>query len=706
MIITLKVVSESNTKSKLKSEKIIETAKKRFKYAAEKWHDNKLKAIDDFKFRSGDQWPEEVKQDRESDGRPCLTINRIPQFVRQITNEQRQNRPSLRISPVDDKGDLETAKIYQGLVRNIWTSSNADLAIDTAFDHSATGGFGFFRVITDYVDPMSFDLEPKIERIADCMSVLIDPDIKLPDGSDAEYGFIFQDYTRDSFESEFPEAELCTQSDWETLGHGDSEWLDEDHVRVVEYLYKEYEDIDLVLLSDGSVFDKAEIQDQLPEGLEIINTRKTKVAIVKWCKLTSHEVLEETEWIGSYIPIIPVFGEEIIVDGKRIFEGVVRHAKDPQRMYNYWKSTETETIALAPKAPYIGYAGQFEGFESQWQQANRKAYSYLEVNPTMINGAPAPLPQRNISEPPVAAITQAAMLAADDMKATTGIYDSALGARSNEQSGVAIQRRKLQAQTSNFHLIDNLTRSIRHCGKILLEIIPYIYDAPRVARIIGEEGNEEIVLLNQIFQYKGKPKQFNLNVGKYDVICDTGPSFATKREEAAASIAELTRSYPQLMQVAGDLLVKNLDWPQSQEIAERLKKTLPPNIAADENQGQAQLPPEAQAQMQQMDQMIQQLNQQLLQAQEQIKIKAAELESKERIEFAKMEVDLQKEAMKAAPNQAMELMLQEIAKINTRLQLLDMNEPIEQDLYESGADHSAIQQEEMQMPTDGPHQVL
>lgn len=702
-MLTIKKVSNSEKNNSKKSdEKIIAQARKHFNLCVDGWNEQRKKALDDFQFRIGDQWPDEIKRERLIDGRPCLTINRIPQFIRQITNDQRQNRPTIKISPVDDKADIETAKIYQGLIRHIWVSSNADVAIDTSLDHSATGGFGFFRIKTDYVSPYSFDLEAKFERISNLMSVYFDPSSKEPDGSDSNFAFIFDELTEEDYKNQYPDSDLSSMQDWKSLGDNSEGWISDKAVRVAEYFYREFEEITLVMLPDGQVF-KSDDLEEIPEGSK---QRKAKIPVVKWLKLNGVEVLEETIWPGSYIPVIPVYGEEIIVNGERHLEGVVRHAKDPQRMYNYWKSTETESITLAPKAPFIGYAGQFEGFESQWAQANKKPKAFLEANATTeaTGSQILPLPQRNSIEPAVAAISNASMLASEDMKATTGIYDAALGNRSNEQSGIAIQRRNIQSQTSNFHLIDNLSRSIRHAGKILLEIIPQIYDAPRVARIIGEEGNEEVILLNQLFQYKGKPTQFNLNVGQYDVVVETGPSFATKRQEAAASMADLTRSYPQLMQVAGDLLVKNLDWPGASEIAERIKKTLPPGIVDDPNK--KPIPPEVQSQMQQMDQMIKMLTDKVNEQSEIIKTKHAELESKERIEFAKMQVDLQKKQMEIAPSQAMETVMQELAKINTRLQLLDINEPFDNEFNESGLNESAIHQEQQNIqPTDGFHQV-
>jgi hypothetical protein len=342
-------------------------------------------------------------------------------------------------------------------------------------------------------------------------------------------------------------------------------------------------------------------------------------------------------------------------------------------------SSETEAIALAPRAPYLVAEGQIpDNYKEQWANANRRNYPYLTYKPTTINGQAIGAPQRNTFEPAVQAITNARMQAADDMKATTGIYDSALGAQSREVSGVAIRGRQAQSQTSNFHFVDNLHASLRHAGRIVISLIPKIYDRARAARIIGDDDQQEIVFLNQVFQKDGETKFFDLNAGKYDVAVEAGPSFATKRQEALASMIDLTKSYPQVAQVAGDLMVKNMDWPGASEIAERLKKMLPPQLADDKNQ--KQIPPEAQAQIQQMSQMLDQLTEQLTEKTKMIETKSIEIESKERIEFAKMEVDLQKEAMKVAPQEAYMQLQNQINMIAQRLQLLDFDQPINQNL--------------------------
>ena len=675
-------VKDVESKDNESDDDIIATAKKRWLSAMEAESEMRADAYDDLVFRLGEQWPEEVRRERELDGRPCLTINRIPQFLRQVTNDQRQNRPAIKVYPVDEKADIETAKIYQGLIKHIEVNSNADTAYDWAFEGAACKSFGYFYITTDWVSATSFDQEILVKMIKNHFNVVLDPAHKEPDGSDANWGMIFENVLKSDFDDEYSDSDLCRLSDWSSLGtdHQD-DWITEDQCRIALYWYKEFRTAEIALLENGETIEVSELDELYPEGLpeniKIVTKRMTKIPEIKYCKLNGMEILEKSDWPGRYIPIIPVYGDELDIDGRRIVEGIVRHAKDPQRMFNYWKSTETETIALAPRIPFIVAEGQIPPqYEYMWKTANKKNHAYLPYKPTTIAGVPVPPPQRNSFEPAVQAITQAAMMSADDLKSTTGIYDAALGARSQEVSGIAIQRRNAQSQTSNFHLMDNLNRSLRHAGRIIVDLIPKIYDAPRTAIIIGEDGEKELIRINEEFQRNGKLQHYNLGVGKYDVVVEAGPSFATKRLEAASSMEQLIRAYPSIMQMAGDLLVKGMDWPGAQDIAERLKKSMPPELVSDQENPQMD-PQQVQAQMNQMNQVIEQLTDGLQKANQVIDQKKMEIESDERIAFAKMETELRKEMMKTSSLAAIDGLNAQIEEIKQRLQLLDINQPFD-----------------------------
>lgn len=667
--------SPESQSAKRRNEKLLDEAKSRFKLAEEAESDLRRASLEDHKFRGGDQWPDKIKRSRDEDDRPCLVINRIPQFIQQVTNDQRQNRPSIKVHPVDDLGDVDTGKVIQGLIRHIEYNSNADVAYDTAFDSAATGGFGYFRIVTQYADPMSFEQEILIKRIRNPFSVLFDPYSTEPDGSDANWAFVTEDISRDEFEKRWPNAELASSSDWETMTSLAPDWIEKDSVRVAEYFYKEYEEKEISLVSrmvweTGETIQETVLSEDLPEilpaGVEVVRTRMASVPTIKWCKINGCEILDQETWPGIYIPIVPVYGTERDIDGKRYLEGIVRNARDSQRMYNYWASAETEAIALAPRAPFIVEEGQIEGYEKDWATANRKNHAFLKYKAKDNRGTPVPPPQRNAFTADTQAITNARMLASEDLKTTTGIFDASLGNQSNETSGVAIQRRNLQAQTSNFHFIDNLTRSLRHTGRILIDLIPKIYDTARTARIIGDDGEQKIVRLNTTFNEDGEERLYALDTGKYDVTVDVGPSFASKRQEAVQAMLEITRAYPQIAGVAGDLIMKNMDVPGAQEISDRLKKTLPPEMLDEKGKD---IPPQVQAKIAQMNQFIEQLTEQLNEANqdlnqkrlefehekemkaEEYAFKLRELEQKAEIEAAKLDSLDSRELLRAEINE-------------------------------------------------------
>lgn len=670
------------------SKEILEIARDRFKLGSEAWSKCFELGEEDLEFKAGIQWDEKMRADRESTHRPCLTINRLHQYTRQITNDQRQNRPSIRVLPAGEGAKEELAKIYQGVIRHIEYQSNAESVYDHSFEGAVDKGFGFFRIITEFESPTSFNQVVRIKRIPDHFSVIFDPWSREPDGSDANWAFVFEDLQKSDFKAKYPKAEISTASEkWDTQVTTNPDWVEADSIRVAEYFYKDFKEETLIgWATDSEEFgygaslesDFEALKAKFPEITFVeVNRRKTTTATVKWVKFAGDEILEETEFPSQWIPIIPTYGTETKIDGKRVFEGAIRHAKDPQRMYNFWVTAETEMIALAPKAPYIAAEGQIEGYEKYWESANVVPHSVLPYKPVSVDGIAVPPPQRNSYEPPVQAITNARMQSVEDMKATTGMYDAAMGNRSNEQSGVAIQRRASQAQTANYHFVDNLNLSIKHTGRILLEVIPVVYDIPRAQQIVAEDGQAEVIWLNKEFERNGKNVKYDLSIGKYDVVVEAGPGFATKRQEAVASMLEFISAYPQAASVIGDILAKNMDWLGAQEIAERLRKTIPPHILGENDQ---EVPPQVQAQIAQMTQMIQLLQGQLQSAQFELQTKnaqkQAELASKERIALMGNETELQKEAMKIPVPGAFEALAQQVAEINQRLQMVGFSQPM------------------------------
>ena len=569
----------------MKNEDILKDAREAFELARDCEAENRLAAVDDIRFaRLGEQWPDKVRRDRELDGRPCLTINRLPAFIRQVVNDARQNKPSIVCHPVDDAADPETAEILNGLIRNIEQSSDAEVAYDTALDFAVTGGFGYFRINTRYARDDGFDQDLVIERVADPFSIYGDPHSTAADSSDWNSAFVVDSLPKAAFEARWKGAQAV---DWQADAYGalPGTWMDGDRVLVAEYWRREAATRTILALSDGQVVEEAVYRAQKAMfdaiGVSVIGQPRI-VASHKVTQriLTGAEVLETVDWAGKYIPIVPVYGEELHVDGKRRLRSLVRDAKDPQRMFNYWRTTATELVALAPKAPFIGRKGAFDTDATKWATANVQTHAYIEYD-----GPEAPQRQ-GFGGVPAGAI-QEALNAADDMKSIMGLYDASLGARSNETSGRAIMARQREGDVSTFHYIDNLSRAIRHAGRTLIDLIPRVYSAPRVVRVLGPSGEARLAPVNQPFQAPAPnaadqarkiEKIYDLTVGKYDLTVKSGPSFTSRREEAATQMIELIRAYPQAAPIMGDLLAKNLDWPGADEIAGRLAALLPDQL--------------------------------------------------------------------------------------------------------------------------------
>lgn len=660
---------------------ILSQAKKRYELSSESESENRRAAIDDQNFLVGDQWEADVKRDRDIDRRPSFTINRLGQFVNQIANDQRQNPLSGRVSPVSEGASIETAKIIQGLVRHIEYDSNADIAYQRAFTHVVEcGGPGWWRILTEYCDDHSFDQNVKVVAIRNQFSVFSDPNSHDPAGADQEFCQIVDDLTKDEYKATYPDSKLSTMSDWGTLGNEAPDWIEKHTVRVAEYYYKVYTQDTLVKIEgpEGKSYStlQSKLKGELLDGFKIVAKRPTVITQIKWVKHNGYEILDRKDIPGKFIPMIKVIGKETWLQGKQKLSGVIRDAKDSQKMYNYLRSAAIEVIALAPKAPWIGAEGQFEDHEAEWKTANIRNHSKLEYKPTTIAGQPVPPPQRNTFEPPIQALSQALNQSIEELKSTTGIYDSTLGNMGQqEQSGIAILRRNTQSQISNYHFIDNLKKSIRHSMRVMLGYIKVAYDAERVIRVMHPDDSIELVQIGKMFKGKdGQDQTHNLDVGEYDIVMGDGPSYQTKRQEASATMLELVGKVPQTMSACLDILVREMDAPWSQELSDRLKKMLPPQLQDNDT---SQVPPQVKNQMAQMGQMIQSLSQQLHAATDELETRKASLESNERIAFAKMDVDVRKKAADLNHASAMEILRQEIAQINSRMSLLNTNQPID-----------------------------
>lgn len=605
------------------TDQFLRDARKRFDESQTAEQDNRTDALDDQQFENGEQWTEADKQARA--GRPCPVINKAAGSVKQILGDARQNRPKIKVRPCDSQADPKTAELLSGLIRNIENISDAEAAYDYGHECAVRGGYGFWRVLTDYSSDDAFDQDILIKRIVNPFSVYFDPNCEETDFSDAQYAFICETLTKEEFKAKYPSAEPV---DWEGGEESQADqWISGDKIRVAEYWYKKPTKKHIFALSDGktievknpriitqpAVPEQATIDpmsgqqvmtpaqpeqtfvlgDEMEQPQPFTRTREVKCDKVMWCKMSGSQIIEgPQEWAGKYIPIIPCLGEEIWIEGKRILRSAIRHAKDPQRIYNWTRANAIEIMALGAKQPWIGTERMFEGHEQQWDQSHIRPSNRLLVNPDP--SVPGALPQRQPLDVSTVGIHQESMLAADDIKSTVGIFDASLGAQGNETSGRAIVARQRQGSTATFVFNDNQVRAVKYTGRILVDLIPKIYDTERVVRLMNDDGTEAWQKINVIDQVTGQVIANDLSVGKYDVVIDAGPGYATKRMEAADGMIQLASAGGgQFMPILLPEIAKNLDWPGAQELGEKLQQAMqppppPPNPMAElEMQGKA-----------------------------------------------------------------------------------------------------------------------
>ena len=625
-------------------EGLLELARERATLASNFWRDTYDMSRMDTAFAYGDQWDSEALQVRK--GRPTLILNKMGQFISRLVGDQRQNVQDGKIISsgnfdgtvrnASDTKDYKISEVLEGLCRNIANQSNAPYQYKTAFQHSVEGGFGWLRVLTDYVDNDSFDLDLTIKAVRHKYTVMIDPNANEPDCSDMNYAFITERMSIEEFRKRWPDGMVgdLDRMSADQIGF----WGNDKTIVVSEYFTRKPVKRDLLMMSNGATHWYDEVQDVLDEmasmGINVTRKRKVNTYKVLWYKVTAHSILEgPIEWSGSTIPIIPVFGREINLDGKREFRGVIHDGKDGQRMHNYWWSAATERVALAPKSPWVGAAENFEGHEERWNTANITNWSYLPYTPT----ATGDRPQRQDPPPMPSQELQIASLTEQGIKSSIGIYDAMLGQKSQETSGIAIQSRQQQGDTANFVFTDNLNLAIQRVYKILVETIPAVYDGNRIIRMHFADGTGDFVEINKTIRDEQTGKEVivhDLGMGKYDVTVTTGPQYSTQRQEAANTLLEFAKSVPQAAQIGGDLIASNLDAPNMDIMAERLKKLLPPNMLTPEEQQEIAKdspppapppPPTPEQQIAQMDMQSAQAKQQFDLQMQQLKIQEANI---------------------------------------------------------------------------------
>lgn len=583
--------------------------RERFQVHQTFWSGIHAEGLKDDKFVAGEQWPTEIKKEREDKGRPVMTYNLIPAFNRQIINKVRETQQQIKVIPVEsNKGpspkldnvggtnDYSMADVYSGIIKNIEHLSRADQAYDTALKHAVDHGFGFFYMMNEWsrVDPFVQDLV--IKRVKNSYSVMMDPDAQEADFRDSQDAFIFVNMKRKTFEKKYSDHPPI-EFEQHGLGANYEGWFDPDNVRIAQYFFMDYQDDEVLQLSNGKIVYLSmveEILDELEEeeGIHIKKRGTTEMRkavkrpVCMWQKMTANHVIEgPIELPFSAIPIFPVLGEELIIDGRTRYESAHRHARDAQRDYNYWRTSGTETIALAPRAPWVATARQIAGFEDMYETANTENHPVLYYN--HIDGQnPPPPPQRQYPTALAATEMQQAAVAANDMQQIIGLHEASLGAESNEKSGRAIRARQSQGATSTFQFPDNLRRAQEQCGRLGVEAIPKLMTEERIVRIRLPDDTDDFVSINEskVDNETGRTVLFHdIAYGKYDVVMDTGKSYETQREEAAELQMELLKVLgPEAAQNIAHLIVKNLGTPGSEEVATILRKMLPDALKSED----------------------------------------------------------------------------------------------------------------------------
>lgn len=639
-------------------EDILQEARTRLALSADAESTNRTEALTDLRFGNGEQWPVDIQRDRDTDGRPCLTINITDAMARRVCNALRENRPRIKTHPVGSGTDINVAKVADGVIRHIETASGADYAYDTGVESAVRGGWGYWRVGSKYVADESFDQDLTIEPIPNPFTVYMDPAARAPDGSDMNWCLVSEWLARDEYQekygegipySRFKQAVSTIGSAFNFLGAGDeiSDWSKKEELRVAEYWRISRKMDTLYMLADGRPMFKSLMPSRSTLELAGVPVARNKAGqeikrevlrrSVEWYLLSGDRILDRRDWPGRWIPIIACYGRQTDLNGKIVRKGMIRDLRDPARMYNYGQTTLTEVNALQPKAPWLGAEGFMEGHEAAWRDANRKPIVALEYKPILLpEGGLAPPPERQQPQQPHAAIGQWVQGSQSDFMAVAGMpHEPNQDAKGEVVSGIALHKRQGLSDISHYDFYDNQTRSMRHTGNIIVDLLPYFYDTQRLQRIINPDGTPDLVTLNE--QAADGLIKNNLKTAKLDVVIDTGPGYQTQREEAADAMLELlaTPLGEMTAKVAGDVVVRSMNFPDADLIADRMAAMIP-GAQIDK---QSDLPPKAQI-------MIAGLQQQLKDANQKQLALHLELESKHGLQNLKDQAELERLRLK------------------------------------------------------------
>lgn len=661
---------------------VIAPIRERFEKIADLWNKDRKRYKEDIEFLHGKHWPEKDKTKRDQDGRLTLTVDKLSQYVRQVINDSRQNRPQIKVRPVDSRADIKTADIYDGLLRHIQEQSNADTAFDVALESAVGGGFGFFRLLHEYAGDNTFDQEICFKPIINPLQVYFG-EHKEPDGSDCMECFIEESIPKDEFKEQYPNIDV---KDWEGSGAKYGDWCGE-KVRVVEYYRVVKQSRLLHLLEDGTTATDDDYKNAIANGVlvpAIKESRDIPVNIVKWSKLCGSGYLEEErDTIWKWIPVLPVWGNVQNIDGEVRHVSMINSAKDAQLLYDYSRSAFAERVGQTPEAPWIAAAGQIEQYEEEWDGSRRVRVQ--RYDPIEINGNALPAPQRQNPSDIPAGFAKDMELSEHDIQGALGMYNASLGRRGNASSGVQEREQARKGDVATFHYHDNLARALRHAGRLCVFAIPKVYDSARIIRALGIDGESKLVELDPKQQESVKtvgPKSiYNLGVGTYDVVVSVGASFQTRRVEAAAEMAGVAQRDPNFLPMYGDIYFKAMDWPLAQELSDRAKLLLPPQIQ--QAQGDENISPEAaaikaqaQAAIAQLQQQLQAVGQELAKLQQtegskqgELMVKSQEVQIKEKeLEIKGKELQI-KVAELSIKEKELDLKIYEIQKEQSQLEI-------------------------------------
>lgn len=673
-------------------QELIATSLKRFKITEEAESECRRQALEDLKFSIGTgQWDEAVKANREIEGKPCLTINRAPAFLRQYTGEERQHRPAMLVSPVGNGADLETSKIHQGVLRHIEVVSRADTIYDSAYDMMMRIGWCPWRIKVDYISERSFEQEPRIEPIENPFSVYLSP-VRKPDGTDPLWGHVVKDYQKDEYEAAFGETEFSRLNFPTSMGNPEPQWITKDGCRVAEYWWIDLERKTLYLLDDGST-----TTDKPKEKGKIVDQRDTTVRKVNCVIHDAMQVLKRFDYLGYYIPFPEVNGVRLNVNGKIYKAGMVRDYRDAQRIYDFMVTRQVEQVDMVSKDP-LWVPTDNADWDENYRQMNRKNYSHLYYKAYDKDGRQLPQPARAGREAPIQAMAEVIKQADYDMKAVVGIYGPSLGEEqgTSQESGFAILKRKQQSDTGMVSWHDNLNVAITWQGMILLDLWPKHINSARVQRIVNPDDSvkHQVVFNSQysdpeeaqqmLDQARGMTKVYDVSVGDYDLTLSSGPMYKSQREEAFAALTAVITVNPQeMMPIVGDIWAKNGDFADSDVLAERFKKMLPPQLQDSTGQDTESKLQQAQAQLAALSMQHNQLVAELNRASDTIRTKRLDLESKERVSLQNNQTQILLQQMKDHAGGAQAQLEHQLQAISMRLQMLHQSMSVEQEAGEA-----------------------